>query len=279
MNIPTKLIIVAILCVATLQSYSQSKYPGFEYFNAKDTLVYNAAWAQYEKNDYEGAIKTLKSLGNKYDADAATNRLIGLCLTELAEYEKALTLFGLAISNSPRTYGLFVDRAGVWAKMDFNRAYAADLAAYVIYFPDDAEQVYNFALALYELGRTKEALAWIEEFKDKDESLLILNAWLLAELENYAKAAAILEDVLKTSPESQQALEDIAVYYYYAEAPEPGIAKTDKLIQLKPEYGRAYYLRGLLMQLNGRDYEAELDFDTAEAKGYKIPVEEETDVE
>jgi tetratricopeptide (TPR) repeat protein len=279
MKISTKLTLAAIFCVTALECYSQSGLPGFEYYKAKDTLVYNAAWVQYEKDDYRGAIKILRTLGNKYATDAATNRLIGLCHTELAEYEKAITFLNIAISNSPQSYGLFTDRARVRARMKDNIAYAADLAAYVTYFPVDGEYTYDLAIVLHKLERIEEAIACLERFKNKDESLWALLAWFYAELENYDKAIAILEDFLRTAPESQEVLEDLAVYYYNSENPEPGVARADKLIQLNPESGRAYYLRGLLMELSGRDYEAEIDFGIAESKGYKIPVEEETEVE
>ena len=73
------------------------------------------------------------------------------------------------------------------------------------------------------------------------------------------KAQEALKDynrALKLHPQAPEILHNRSLAYLALEKPEPALADADKVIELNPNYARAYYSKGQALEKLGNKYEA-----------------------
>jgi tetratricopeptide (TPR) repeat protein len=73
------------------------------------------------------------------------------------------------------------------------------------------------------------------------------------------KAKEALKDynqALKLHPQAPEILHNRSLAYLALDKPEPALADADKVIELNPNYARAYYSRGQALEKLGNKYEA-----------------------
>ena len=61
---------------------------------------------------------------------------------------------------------------------------------------------------------------------------------------------------LKLHPQAPEILHNRSLAYLALDKPEPALADADKVIELDPNYARAYYSRGQALEKLGHKYEA-----------------------
>lgn len=263
-----KRLLIAALFLSITTTFAQAPYPVFEYKNAKDTAVYQRAVDEYICKEYDVALRTLRKLSKRYDRDAAIHRLRALCLEELGDFNEATYALGLAIAESPETYGLLTERARLWRKAQNYRAQAADLCAYLVFDPNCRAVVYGYMHALRELHEYDLGIQFLDTYPHKDAGLYNLLGHFYIQAEQYDSAISVMNRTLMMYPNYEAGYEQLAIAYFFADQHEKALAAADNLIALNNQHAYAFALKGWICDDMGRDFEAQQYYDLAEQYGY-----------
>ncbi len=93
--------------------------------------------------------------------------------------------------------------------------------------------------------------------------------WYYLENGDYGKAIFLLEPLLQEHPSFAPAYETLSLAFSAMGYTPEAIQAADILIQLQPDYGRAYFLKGAYLEEADRDEEAEACFRIAKKLGYE----------
>ena len=274
-----KLQFAGLFVLFSLPSLAQDLYPTFTYRKASDSIAWTSAWEKYENGRYKEAINVLDKLPRAYRADAATYRLKALCLTELKEYTAALYWLGGAMLEAPDNYGLLKDRAQVRYYQKDYRAQAADLAAYLHFVKDDTAAIYNYVLAVMELGEYEKGTAMLETFEFKDAGLHALSGECYLQQGMFNTAVYALNAGLEVFPQDTYLHTKLVIAHFNLSEYDLALETTEKLIALAPEDGYSYALRGWIYEEMDRMFDARVSFELAEYYGYEFDYEDEEDDE
>jgi len=263
-----KLLITILLATFSSVAIAQH-FPPFAWHRAKDTLVYNQAYNLYRNGQYEEARKEIKKLPKKlYETDAWYLRFSGQCNFGLKNYEQAIFDFNLCMAYYPQYIGLYYNRAFVLMEVEQYKAAASDFAAYAIH-TDDPDCTINLAYCLAKDNLVDKALRILEQYPQKDTSFYYSIAVYYIEYKNDLRNGILnLEKALILNSAYTDALEYLSIAYSEMFDNDKAIEIINKLIDLKPSYGRVYYLRGVYEEENGLEQSAAESFRKAKNMGY-----------
>lgn len=138
-------------------------------YGAKDKIkllqeaneLFRQGEAEYEKEDYEAAIKKFEKCLAKDPENADAQFNIGVCYTDLGEPEKALEAYRKTLAIDPYYHHAYFNMGRIYhLRKDFVEAvvYYEKALAEDPYSPD---LLYNYAHAVMESGRVQDAVdAW-----------------------------------------------------------------------------------------------------------------------
>jgi tetratricopeptide (TPR) repeat protein len=255
---------------------AQSEFPTFTYVNDKDTLIFNKALELYDSNRYSEALIELDKLPKRhYGQESGSWYWKGKCFSMLDQLDKAVEAYSIALRSEPEAVGIYYNRGNSFYYGQKYKAALSDFAAYAIHFPQDVDAAINIALCFNKLDRVDEAIQYLENFEPKDTTLYLKLAYLYTDRkENHLKGVEMLEKALAINPTYADAIEDLSITYSNLEDYDKAFKLINNLIKLKPDYGRAYYLRGAYEEETDREDLAEVSFKIAREKGYTWDEEE-----
>lgn len=265
-----KYIILSFWLIASGGATAQSETPWFTYKQAKDTLIFNQAVDLYENNRYTEALKVLDKLPKRhYGQESGSWYLRGQCFYYLEQNDKAIEAFSIALKSEPEATRIYYYRGYAFMESEKYTTALSDFAAYAIHHPKDCEVAINIAYCLSKLDQVDDGIRYLEDFEPKDTTVYFKLSHLYSEYkENYTKGIEMLEKVLAIDSTHDDALHDLSITYYELGNYEKALEVIDRLIILTPNYGKAYYMRGVYEEETGREDLAEVSFKIAREKGY-----------
>jgi tetratricopeptide (TPR) repeat protein len=270
-NIPINMNFVQLIVIPLLvaNAYAQENRPKIQWHKAKDTLIINRAIDLFNQERYEKAKAEIGKLKNRYYNEPGVLHFSAQCSYKLRRYDEAVTLYSLALGYSPQQIGIYLDRAFALMKWGKFKGASSDFAGYLIHYPDDKEITGLLAYCLAEDNQVDKAINYLENYNNKDSTLLNELAIYYTEFENKnLEAIEIWKEAIERYPEFYLSLENIAITYSEIDDYENAFHFIQKLIKLKPNYGRAYYLQGHFFDDIGDSVQAEKNYKIARGKGY-----------
>ena len=261
----------AILILFVLPGSSKAQddvFPRFTWMQPQDTVIYHRAVDFYQAEKFAEAIRTLRQLPPNTFALAGTQRLVGLCALAMEDFSAATTAFSKGLSKDPKAVGLYYDRAFAYMHWEKYKEAAGDFRIFAEYFPDSKPVALNLANSLNQAGETEKAIQHLEAFPDRDSTIVNSLAWYYIENQDYDQAIFLLEPLVNTYPDFASAYETLSIAFSGLGYTTEAIQAVDILMDLQPEYGRAYYLKGAYLEESDREDEAEPYFRKAKQLGY-----------
>jgi len=233
-----------------------------------DTHAYAVALAQFELQDYQSAIKTLKAAQEKMALNPDCANLLAVSYAKLGQYQDAYLILHAQLQEHPRDLFSYLNL--ITLLTDAGQFAEAQKVATecVSVFPHNAE-------VLIVRGATETLQGLLNDAREDFESAVKSSPakadprFFLAltdyKLNNYTAAAADLRDAMRSGVTSSD------LEYLLAECllkldptkPELAIAELDKAIRLDENSVPARTLRGKLLLAQGNPQKAVADLETA----------------
>jgi tetratricopeptide (TPR) repeat protein len=177
-------------------------------YGAKDKIkllqeaneLFKQGEAEYEKEDYEAAVRKFEKCLAKDPEKADAQFNIGICYTDLGEPEKALEAYRKTLAIDPHYHHAYFNMGRIYhLRKDFVEA----IVYYKKALDEDAyspDLLYNYAHAVMESGRVAEAVEAWDRYLTIAESLPEEAKWVerakeyIATLESIEGGASEKED-------------------------------------------------------------------------------------
>lgn len=264
------LLILVWMFVLTETTQAQSLLPQFSWTEPSDTIAFNRAVNAYYQANYDGCVTTIKRMPVPLREQAATQRLMGLCLSGAGDFAGATDAFTAAILFDPEALGLYADRALSYIYREQYPKAIPDLRLFLKHLPGQKQAALNLAYCLYQIDSLGQAITVLEEFPEVANDTIMANTlgWYYIENENYGKAIFLLEPLLQRHPHFADGYETLSIAFSQLGYTPEAIQAANILIDLLPDYGRAYFLKGVYLEEAYREDEAEQQFRIARRLGY-----------
>lgn len=251
-------------------AHAQSLLPQFSWTQPSDTVAFNHAVNVYYRGDYDGCVTTVRQMPARLREQAATQRLMGLCLSGRGDFARATDAFTAAIRFDPEAIGLYTDRALSYIYQERYSEAIPDLRLFLKHLPGQKQAALNLAYCYYQVDSLGQAISVLEEFPEAANDTIIANTlgWYYIESEEYGKAIFLLEPLLQQYPLFADGYETLSIAFSQLGYTPEAIQAANILIDLLPDYGRAYFLKGVYLEEADREDEAEEHFLRARRLGY-----------
>jgi tetratricopeptide (TPR) repeat protein len=259
---------IILLFVAGI-GFAQSTYPQVGYLQPKDSVAIMRVIHKWDNENWAECLKAMSKLPKGYLSDGGILWLKGVCHYYMENYSQALNFFSMSMAAEPGHIAVYYDRGHTHLKLDQYAAAAADFGAYLVYNPEDEQTSTLLAYSLAEAGQVDLAITHFSSISHNDTlSFHLLGELYLQYKEEYAQAVDWFDKLLKLAPNHLEGLERAAIAHSYLYNHSRCLELIDKLIELIPEYGRAYFLKGYFLDEMGRELQAEEYFEKARELGY-----------
>ncbi len=170
-------------------------------------------------------------------------------------YAEALKFFAAAATEEPQNAQVPYYTGRIYMDMSDYKKAAEYLEKAIALDSSRAHWIYECGLIYYAIPDYKKSLQFIElagekGYKKTNDYLENLgNAYV--NVRQYAKGAALLDEVLQKKPADKALMYQTAQAYYRAEAYDEAIDRWDRLLELDKTNAEALYMIGLSYQQKG----------------------------
>ncbi|MDP7423591.1 MAG: DUF853 family protein [bacterium] len=227
-----------------------------------------------ELGDNEEAEKHLAKATNINTRRPEAWALLSHLTREKGDYKRALEYLGRAINLNPKVDSLIVERGRLYLLSDdpFMALETFDTA--LERCQDNIDALSGKATALIEIGERQKACEAIEQALIIDPKNLVnglLRARVKEEDELYDEALNGLKELIEWHPESPAPLVRAASCYLALGNMDQALELTDKALNLDPDRGEAWLLKGNILAKEGQVQEAGEAYEKAVGSAPDLP--------
>lgn len=241
------------------------------YARKKDIPTINKAIDYYINGNYKAALETINKLPtNLYYNNPGSLYLAANCHFNLKDYQSAITCYSLTLANDPNAIRVYFFRGLSLLEEKKYSGAAADFAAFLLHNLEHKDAQFNLTLSLCKDGQVTRGIQKFESFTPKDSTYYLdLCDFYYDYANDPDKALAVLEKGLLEFPAFIEGLLSASILCSDLHQDEKALQYVNKAIALKPAYGKAYYVRGLIYEELFLPTDAETNFDRARELGYE----------
>ena len=260
-----KLLFILLMSVAVLSAAAQT------------AMTYDGwvarSFEALEADSVAEAVSCLKEAmrlepANPQNAMLLTN--LGTLERRLGQTDEALLAYSSALMLMPKSVPLLLSRAALYAELEQWPKAEEDYTTILYIEPDQEEALYRRGMVRFERGDTLGARIDFERLVRENtvsSKGRLGIALLLKAAGNYAMAEEMYSQVIKANPNQAELYLKRAEVYYLDGKLSKGISDINRCLELRPDDGMAYMIRGRLRLAQYDKQQALADFRRAAELG------------
>lgn len=128
--------------------------------------------------------------------------------------EEAVTLYSISLGYAPQSIGIYYDRGLALMNWGKFKGAASDFAAYLIHFPDEKDAIGYLGKCLVKDGQPDNAIKYLENYSNKDSTLINdLAIYYIEYKRDHNRAIDLWQMSLELYPDFDAALENLSITY------------------------------------------------------------------